>query len=504
MKRGIAFLLVLLLCMGTVLTGCGGKTPDLPVLNGSFTPKVYDYTFSDAAEPALKLSREAVEQLLALTDTPTDYPYAPYYHLDRIYERLDFSAYVESHRWDARNPSGQLEATRLQALVAANNESFLANKPFGYENVEPDYLSLLCGFLVEATMQMQNRYPDLDWDRICCNLGNLKILYNVGMLDYAQVNSDMVLAISKNNTQIILNMKGEDGFARVLTHELMHVFQLGCACEQIPGCERRAGICIFWEDISFNSGDWTWLVEGSAERNMCLLTGGNAVTYQYKMDYICSMTLATLLNPQVEADRMHMICFQDDPQQLFSAFRCSQEEVVQMMTTMQVLQMQPKDFFSEYQQATGEDLKRTPEALNDFCFRLKPAVCITLAKEFYRNLAYALQAGELTARDLLFLIGMLEATLDQHLNYTKEEKAAINAPFLTTYPSLRRELFRLLEAENEGLDLTALYAGYTLLAGEKQLNASLKSLPEEKRAFLRERIQWLQDLRGLDRKIPME
>ena len=55
-----------------------------------------------------------------------------------------------------------------------------------------------------------------------------------------------------------------------------------------------------------------------------------------------------------------------------------------------------------------------------------------------------------------------------------------------------------------GTVLTALYAGYTLLAGEKQLNASLKSLPEEKRAFLRERIQWLQDLRGLDRKIPME
>ncbi len=91
-----------------------------------------------------------------------------------------------------------------------------------------------------------------------------------------------------------------------------------------------------------------------------------------------------------------------------------------------------------------------------------------------------------------------------HLNYTKEEKAAINAPFLTVYRGLRRELFRLLEAENADLDLTALYDGYTLLAGEKQLNASLKSLPEEKRAFLRERIQWLQDLRGLDRKIPME
>lgn len=504
MKRGIAFLLVLALCLGAVLAGCGSKEPDRPVLNGSFTPKVYDDTFSEAAEPALKLSQEAAEQLLALTDTPTDYPYAQYYHLDRICDRLDFSADVESHRWDARNGSGQLDAAGLQAQVAANNEAFLASKPFGYENVEPDYLSQLCVFLVDATKQMQKRYPDLDWDRIFCNLGNLKILYNVGMLNYAQVNSELVLAISKNNTQIVLNMKGEDGFTRVLTHELMHVFQLGCACEQIPGCERRAGICIFWEDLSFNSGDWTWLVEGSAERNMCLLTGGDAVTYQYKMDYICSMTLATLLNPQVEADRMHIICFQDDPQLLFSAFRCPREEVVELMTTMQVLQMQPKDFFTEYQEATGEDLKQTPETLDDFCFRLKPAVCITLAKEFYRNLAYALQAGELTARDVLFLIGMLEATLDQHLNYTKAEKAAINAPFLTVYRGLRRELFRLLEAENADLDLTALYDGYTLLEGEKKLNASLESLPEEKRTFLLERVQWLRDLRGLDRKIPVE
>lgn len=99
------------------------------------------------------------------------------------------------------------------------------------------------------------------------------------MLSYAEVSKDMVLSISKNNTEIVLNMKDENGLRNVLVHETMHIIQLGCECEDIDHCERRAGISVYWDGFTLNTTDWTWFVEGSAERNMCNLTGEDATTY---------------------------------------------------------------------------------------------------------------------------------------------------------------------------------------------------------------------------------
>ena len=503
MKRFFTFLLIFSLVLP--FFGCGEEKYPRPELKAEFPGQQVDFTFAPSESPAVTLSPGGAGEILAAVDAQkAEFPYADLYELDQIRARLDFDATVQTHARDGRN-AGQPDSAHLTALVKANNEAYLATEPFGFQAVEEDYLRELCDFIVVTTREMMRLYPDLDWDRVWCNLGDLKILYNTGMLSFAQVNEEMILSISKNNTQIVLTLKGENSFSQVLVHELMHIIQLGCRCESIENCRRRAGISIYWEDFPLNSGDWTWLVEGSAERHMCKLTGGPAVSYQYKIDYICSFTMALLLRSEVAADTMENLCFQDDPEALFAAFGCQtpeeRDQVILLMTTMNVLQMQPDAFYRAYEKAYGVNPKSDEDAMNQISYSLKPAVCITLTKEFYVNLVAFLRENEMPENDIYCLLRLFEGHLNQHLGYNVESRAQINAPFFEAYRAMRAEFLAVLSRET-GIDMTAGYESFNLSAGENAIFGDFSYLPEEKRQFLLERAQWQNDQTALGTKVP--
>ena len=264
----VALLIAVSLCYGC---SSGGSSAKRPQLNADFSQQqASTFSFSAGPSETLHLSeRGASSVLAAVSQVQTEYPYQELYQLEEVKRRLDFDTTVADHQFSALNTDGKLEVSCLAAVVRENNDAFLATKPFGYKSVEEDYISDLCDFIVKTVNTMVEKYPDIDWPRVYCNLGNLKILYDTGMLSYAEVSPEMILSISKNNTQIVLTMKGQDGFSRVLTHEIMHIIQIGCACEQIENCGRRAGIAVYWDDFTMNTTDWTWMVEGSAERQMC-------------------------------------------------------------------------------------------------------------------------------------------------------------------------------------------------------------------------------------------
>lgn len=510
MKRKLSTRFLALLCIVPLLfSGCTEEKkqgpPNLITQSISSEPV---YTFGTISSDPLVLSDESANAVLQLLqDIHPDYFCSPYYQMDEVKNRLSFDATVDTHQYCALNDSGILDAGHLAEIVKNNNAVFLADDPFGYKNVEPDFIEDLCEFIVYTVQQMLTKYPDIDQQRIYCNLGNLKILYDVGMLSFAEVSPDMILSISQNNTGIILNIKGEDGFTRVLTHEIMHILQIGCVCEPFPDGCRRAGIAVYWDDFLLNTTDWTWFVEGSAERNMCTLTGRDAVTYQYKMDYICSMTMSLLLRDSIQPDTLETLCFYDDPQRLFDAFGCKTEEerdeLLNLMITLQILQMQPTAFYDAYKDATGINLQADEETLNAFSYSLKPAVCTTLAKEFYENLISYIQSASLTYTDLFFLINLFEGHLNPHLNYTNAEKDTINRPFMESYTKIRSALFTVLEKDNPDIPFSTLYGEYDICAaGNGVLNAELKMLSSEKKAFLAERAQWQKDLMSLGTKVP--
>lgn len=501
---------LLSLCLLLSFCGCNSKNYSRPNLNLDTSGRENKYTFASTPSEELKLSKDGFDSVLAVVEEQkADYEYSDLYALDEVKKRLDFDVSVDNHKHNALNESGVLEADHLASLVAENNNAFLAEENFGYENVDAEYIKQICTLIIEEVNEMQSRYPDVDWDRVYCNLGNMKILYNVGMLSYAEVSKDMVLSISKNNTEIVLNMKGENGLRNVLVHETMHIIQLGCECEDIEHCDRRAGISVYWDDFTLNSTDWAWFVEGSAERNMCNLTGEEAISYQYKMDYICSFTMSLILKDEVEADTMETLCFYSDPELLFDAFGCEtqgqKDEILNMMITMEVLQMQPEAFFLELIEETGVDPRETEDSLNRFCYTLKPSVCVTLSQEFYENLSHHIYENGISVNDLCFLITLFEGHINQHLDYDDESKAEINKVFVDSYVPMREALFESLKSENEGINLNEMYSQYIILDKETDtLNAELNFLPDDKKDFLAERAQWQNELFGLGVKLIVE
>lgn len=507
--KGFTKIVALFLAAALLLGGCGRKTSKKPDLDVEIVQTEQNMTFSAQPSQTLTLSPEGAAAVMeTVAAQQPDYLYTHLYEMDEVKRRLEMTGVnVDSHRFCALNEAGVLDGAHLAQLVQENNEAFLETKPFGYEEVEDDYILELCGFIADVVSRMAQKYPDIDWPRVYCNLGNLKILYDTGMLSYAQVKPDMVLAISKNNTEIVLTLKGEDGFARVLTHETMHIIQMGCGCENIENCSRRAGIAYYWDDFFVNTADWTFLAEGGAERTMCSLTGGKALTYQYKIDYLCSFNMALLLRDAVAADRMETLCFYEDPQLLFDAFDCQTpeeyDEILKLVITTNILQMQPTAFYDRYREATGVDLWEDEEAMNEFSYSLKPAICISLAKEFYENLTSFVAENPLSCNDLFCLISLFEGHLNQHLQYKSESKAQYNQNFFDSYAPMRKALFDALAAENPGVDLGAIYADYQISSGENTINADLSILPESKRAFLLERAQWQADLNALGEKVPM-
>lgn len=503
--RFAALITVLAITAGLCSCGGGGSAP-LPGINMEYESKESGYTYAPRPSVSVSLSEAGADAVLSAAEgQKADYTLEYLYEMDEVKARLDFDASVAEHAHSALNESGALDAQHLTELVLRNNAEFLADDPFGYSELETEEITKLCTLIIDTVERIRAKYPDIDWERVYCNLGNMKVLYDVGMLAYAQVSSDMVLAVSKNNAGIVTTMEGENGFRDVLIHETMHIIQVGCECEQIENCERRAGIAVYWEDFLLNSTDWTWMVEGSAERNMCALTGSDAISYQYKMDYLCSFTASVLLRDGVKADTMETLCFYSDPDLLFDAFGCESEEerdeVIRMMITMNVLQTQPDSFFRAYKEATGTDPRDGEQTLNEFCYSLKPAVCITLAKEFYENLSVFLADNTVPVNDLFFLLTVFEGHINQHLNYGDESKKEINAPFISAYTAMRDALFTALEAENADLDLDAMYGDYTVSVSAGTLNAQLSMLPAEKRSFLAERAEWQASLNALGVKV---
>lgn len=501
--------LVLAICLLAGLCACGKKNKQsLPELTFDFPPaEPNPYHFSPLPSEELYYSLDSAEAVRKLTSQPTDYPYSDLYQMDMVHSRLDFDASVENHQYCALDSSNQLTAAHLAQLVKTNNDAFMADKPFGYEAMEEEDILKVCNFLVDIVDRMKKSHPDLDWPRMYCKLGNLKILFKTGMLSYAQVNQDMVLCLSGVSANIANVLEGENSYSRITIHEIMHIFQMGCSCERIENCSRRAGICCYYDDFTLNFADWTWMVEGSAERNMSTLTGTDSITYQYKVDYLCSMTMSVLLRENVQADTIENLCFYDDPELLFQAFGCETEvqrdELLKFMITMQILQMQPEAFYYEYEKQTGIDLKADEETLNQFSYSLKPAVCITLAKEFYENLTDYMLKNYISANDLFFLMNLFEGHLNQHLDYANADKKVYNQPYFDFYQQLWETFLTGLEANNPELDIRSLYAEYSILSeGKYNLNGQWSALPEEKREFMLERAQWQGDFNELGVTVP--
>ena len=496
-KRFLAVLLTV--CMVFSLSACtgGSGTYTRHNMNYSSAEKTITASFmeEDTSEIVSLSSGESEKLKKYLKDINTEFPYNELFETDECYNRLNTEIKVKKHKFSALDKSGKLDSNHLLGIVKKNNIDYLSDSPFGLEAPEDGYILDVCKLIVDTISSLKDKFPDIDYKRVYCNLGNLKILYKKGMVDNAQVSADMVLKISPNMLEIVDNMKGEGASRDVLMHEIMHIVQIGCSCEEIENCTRRCGISYYCSDSVLNTSDFPWLFEGSAERVKCNLTGTEPVTYQYKINYICSLNLATMLKQDVPANYLETLSFYDDAEKLYKLFDCHTKEemyeILDMMIATNIVDSEPEEFLKLYASETGKDIEND-ETLAELCNTLEPYVCLVYAKHFYKNLATALTKNQITLNDLCYLVSLFEASVEDHIRYKNAELKKYNAVFLKENEIIKEKLFDGIK-KSCGVDVKKYYDSYSVFSDYQKriVNASMKWNEKDKNSFCLERTDYL-------------
>ena len=512
MKKYIAGLLVI----GIVLSfcACGGSsdvpvpsaqketepTQEITVPQATVSQSTYDpvkkpegmYSLSAQQGIAVSVDPEQAQQFLAsLEEITVTYPEEELFQLPEVMHRLEISLQVDAH---TDTSSDVWDAQKLTQRILSNNEAYLQAHTFGFESTLRDKVYELCTLILNSTEKIFSLCPEMDRERIGCVLWNMKILNKPGMLAFAQVNNDRVLCISDNSASILENLQGEGAMEKVLVHETMHLLQIGCPCENAEGLDRRAGVCVAWKDFSVATTDWTWLVEASAERNMCDLLQTEPTTYEYLLRYLTLFDLA-LLPGTAEETTLQQLSFYADVERLFSLFPdLSREDLVGLMIATQLEAVEPKGFLDAYAQARGVALDADPEVESAFYLGLREGICRMLTRVFYGNLLSWVESGSVTQEDVCLMISLFEGQVNSLIKFTRAENQEPYGEFLTEAKNLRESFFRVL-----GLQ-PSVYDDYTAAEGEV-LNAQLLSLKDGERSFLVEEAAALAEWNNFGAKI---
>ena len=487
----------LILCL-TVILSLSACTKSSKSYNMALTEShnEYDLVVNSADDSKIiTLPRETINSLCSTIDgIQVVFPYSNLFETEECFNRLQTTVSVLEHD-SIFDSFASLTLSSLLDKVKQNNATYIEVNTFGYEQPKDDFLTEISKLIIDTISKLKEQHPDIDYNRVLCNLSNLKILYKKGMVDNAQVTADMVMNISPNMFEIVDLMSGENGCRNVVVHEIIHIVQMGCKCESIEHCTRRCGFSYRWDDFELNTTDFGWLFEGSAERMMCNITGDVALTYKHMINYICTANLATTLKSDVPANCLETLSFYSDIDKVYELFGCCTKEekieILNMLIATNIIQMAPDEFLGAYELTYKEDVS-DPNTIDKINYTLKPSVCVVLTKVFYKQLLDILSDNTpITVNDLLFIINLFEANLDNHLKYSNSNYQSYNEDFLKTYLSLRNEFFDALSNIND-IDFSEQYETYSMLADENTINASLKWLTKDKTDFLTERLEYLE------------
>ena len=409
-----------------------------------------------------------------------DYGYEELFSYEQAISGIQVDHFVAEHTYSALDDTGILTKEHLVETVKKNTAAYLEEKPLLVKEVSDECLLRICEILVDVVNGMLEKYPDIDKDRVYCNLGNLKVVEKRGALDYAAIEPGMVLHVNRNTANMVGVLTSSNMY-NVLIHETMHIIQFGCECEAIDGCIRRCGLAHSYASLDQDYSDWVWLAEGSAERMACLFANVAPMTYQYKVNYILTMDQVTMLQAEVPVNYVETLYFYCDPDRLFDLFgaktEAQKEEIYKMVYALEMMQMEPGDVQRAYTKYYG--VEWTDEIRDEFAYTIKRPVVQTLTKCFFNNLAEAIRNNSMSKNDLLFFLNLYESTMNEHIQLNNEKQDVYNVAFVEWYGAVRNDFFACLDNVS-----AAEYAQYVAGDGAAAINASMKWLDKEKQDFL--------------------
>lgn len=482
MLSGLIIIIVLSFC------SCGGKagftSSDFKHIENSTSDRVPLVT-EKVQSDVVKYNKEKLEEFQrTIKEYQVEYGYDELFNYEKAMEGIHVDHTVTTHKKSALDVNGNLTKEQLSAIVIKNNEEYLENVVTSIvKEVDESFILQICEIIVDVINDMLVKYPDIDRERIYCNLGNLKIVEKLSAIDYAAIEPGMVLHINRN-TVALLKYGSAANMYNVIVHEAMHILQFGCECEMVEGCERRFGLAHSYSDWKQEYADWSWLGEGSAERMACLYIGTEPMTYFNHVNYILTLDFVNVLREEVPANYIESVYFYDDADKLFWALDANTEqekqEAYKLIYSLEIMQTAPEDIIEAYYSIYG--VEWTEEVSGEVFNQIKRPIIMTVTKKFFGNLADVVKAKSATKNDVMFLMNLYESTINQHIHLDDKKYDQYNAEFVVWYKEYRNKLFDAFE----NLSLEE-YLCYVPGDGVSTINATLNWIPAEKMELLQEK-----------------
>lgn len=416
----------------------------------------------------------------------TTYEYEKLYEIDYLYNR-----YMEIKDKKVEEHSYQIDNLIVETLlksVKANNKKYLEEKEKEYtsafyEEFDDNYLKQICQIVIDTINYFNENNMIEDIEEVKCVLGNLKIFSSISMSN-AYVSDDDCLMINKSmidTLKIKKSSKDQDVLKDTISHESIHLIQKSCTdTQKIKQC---IGNSYKFDNSKVDSLNWKWFYEGSAEKCSNDYTKDNPLVYEYYINYIESITTATILKDANTVTQVESTSLSKKMDSLFNLFNAEteeeQKEILKLMYSLEIIENEDEDFLNQF----NEPLEK--EELIKIKRNLKASVCETLTKYFYKNLSEYITKNQVTMSDIYFLITIFESDIDYHINYSDEEKFEDNKEFMKKYLEIQDAFFNMISLSTEipFEEISTNFNNYGIMLESGEYNFTLEKLTNEKKDY---------------------
>lgn len=413
--------------------------------------KYYEYILNQSVS-FTNLNNVAIQNIS--NSVNVEYPFSDISNIKTSYNRYQIVPAHQTYETNSKIIEGRLTPQELFSIVIENNEKYKnENKYTMHGTLDDDYILSICEVICDT---LKNELPKLNYsdnlDDLSYNILDLCI-FKTPTTANAQITDDNCLIVSETQIANYAALNGVDEqvtFKKTITHEIEHLIQkLSTQSKNDLNIERGYGFMYAFEDIEVNSMYWNWFIESSAEKLAASFYDIKPMSYTYMINYLNTLILVNSFDDNIKVDDVPRLTQQSNINEIFRLFGCSTEEskieLLNMMYAIEIIQIEPKDFFVKYNNQLGREA--TDEEIIEIKIELKNSLCQTYTKYFYNNLSEKLTNSSILVSDIYKLIALYEADLNYHISYANQDRFAQIEVFMENYVSIQNEFFEQLSKQ---------------------------------------------------------
>lgn len=275
----------------------------------------------------------------------------------------------------------------------------------------------------------------------------------------------------------------EENINEIIDHEIMHVLSTSSK-EELDNLNllNRVGFMYEEFDDEINPFNYTWFSESASESLSTKLNNiDTPYVYATQIKSLEGMKLATF-NPSLDLEKT---IFSTDINDLYKLFgNLKNNEVNNMFYAYTILYNAPvgEEGFNFYQKLKSLGYEVTPKEYESFKSNIESSINVSLAKEFYINLANKIENKTCTLEEIFKLISIYELEVSREVWY--QSKYEDLEYFLEEYSHIQTSFFDYLSS-SLGVSTDYLKELYYMYNNEINIeNVSISFLTNEENEFL--------------------